>query len=366
MVALTVTPSKGNAGARYYPHSGHLGLTPVKVEGVVRTRVEEDGKPATASAVTVSLRCYEARVGRVGVVKSNILVEQSLTLWSPPSGAVWGSLGATELPFKIVLPANAAGNSTFSLQEYRVYWRIEAAIHTPHIPGIGTRQVKCFDVNLVRYNKPSTSTLPRRAALARPSEVHNSAHYELEFPRQSAAPLDPIPVSLRIHPRHGTSVQRVTFALERRIDMFDASPASSMQQLPSPGPLMRQISRESSPSESSTTLACSSSTTALLPASPREERPTSSRKRSPSPASQGLAAKTAELVLATAEVADIPKEGVPLQDGLCTVNASLQVPLPKSNAHWGVGETMQGGLARVRFYITAKVRPPGYILTSGI
>lgn len=234
------------------------------------------------------------------------------------------------------------------------------AIHTPHIPGIGTRQVKCFDVNLVRYNKPSTSALPRRAALARPSEVHNSAHYELEFPRQSAAPLDPIPVSLRIHPRHGTSVQRVTFALERRLDMFDASPASSMQQLPSPTSLTRQISRESSPSlpsESSTTLAYSSSTTALLPASPRQERPSSSYKRSPSPASQGLAAKTAEQVLATAEVADIPKEGVALHDGLCTVSAVLQVPLPKSNAHWGVGETMQGGLARVRFYITAKVRP---------
>lgn len=104
------------------------GLTPVKVEGVVRTRVEEDGKPATASALTVSLRCYEARVGRVGVVKSNILVEQSQTLWTPPSGAVWGALGAVEIPFKIVLPANAAGNSTFSLQEYRVYWRIEAGM----------------------------------------------------------------------------------------------------------------------------------------------------------------------------------------------------------------------------------------------
>lgn len=216
-------------------------------------------------------------------------------------------------------------------------------------------------MNLVRYNKPSTSALPRRAALARPSEMYNSGHYELDFPRQSAAPLDPIPVSLRIHPRHGTSVQRVTFALERRIDMFDASPASSMQQLPSPAPLARQMSRESSPSlqsESTTTLTNSSSTAALLPASPRQERPSSSRKRSPSPASQGFPAKTAEQVLATAEVSDIPKEGAPSQDGLCSVAAVLQVPLPKSNAHWGVGETMQGGLARIRFYITAKVSCP--------
>ncbi|KAG8748019.1 hypothetical protein FRC10_009771 [Ceratobasidium sp. 414] len=352
MVALSVVAARGNAGARYFPHSGHLGLTPVKLEGVVRTRLEEDAKPATASAVTVSLRCYEARVGRVGVVKSNIILEQSQTLWSPPAGSAYGSLGAAELPFKIVLPANAAGNSSFNIQEYRVYWRIEAAIHHPHIPGIGTRQIKCFDVNLVRYSKPSTSSLPRPPA----SAVYSAARCELGFPRQSVAPLDPIPVALRIHSRPGTSVQRVTFALERQIDMFDTSPSSPMTQLPSPpATLARQIERDYSPipaCDSFATLQSFSSATPLLPSSPQpEQRSYSSRKRSPSPSSLS-AAKTVEAVLVTVEVSEFP----PSQGGLCTVNSALQVPLPKSSAHWSVGETMQAGLARVRFFVTAKIQ----------
>jgi hypothetical protein len=94
----------------------------------VRTRLEEDGKPVAASALTVSLRCYEARIGRVGAVKTNILVEQTQTLWTPPSGP-HAPLGAAELPFRIVLPTSAAGNSTFHLQDYRVYWRIEAGVY---------------------------------------------------------------------------------------------------------------------------------------------------------------------------------------------------------------------------------------------
>ncbi|KAG9123729.1 hypothetical protein FRC07_014147 [Ceratobasidium sp. 392] len=356
MVALSIVPARGNAGARYFPHSGHLGLTPVKLEGVVRTRLEEDGKLIAASAVTVSLRCYEARIGRVGVDKLNVILEQSQTLWSPPGGNVFSSLGAVDLPFKLVLPANAAGNSNFNLQEYRVYWRIEAAIHHPHIPGIGTRQVKCFDVNLVRYNKPSTSSLPRPAPASDIPASPHSVRCDLDFPRQSVAPLDPIPVSLRIHSRPGISVQRVTLALERHIDMFDVSPSTSMTQLPSPpATLTRHITHECSPipaCDSAVTLLSYSSTTALLPSSPYAEQRPQSGKRSPSPASQILAAKKIEAVLATAEVSDLPSS----QGGLCTVDSALQVPLPKSSAHWGVGETMQAGLARVRFFVTAKIQ----------
>jgi hypothetical protein len=87
--------------------------------------LEEDGKSATASAVTISLRCYEARHGRVGVLKTNILAEHTQTLWSP-TGAEFGPLGELDLPFRLVIPVNTPGSSNFHLQEYRVYWRLEA------------------------------------------------------------------------------------------------------------------------------------------------------------------------------------------------------------------------------------------------
>ncbi|CAE6460146.1 unnamed protein product [Rhizoctonia solani] len=351
MVAISISPAKGNAGARWFPHSGHLGFTPVKLDGVVRTRLEEDGKPATASALTISLRCYEARQGRVGVAKMSILAEQTQTLWAP-TGTEYGALGAREFPFRLVLPVNSPGSSTFHLPDYRIYWRLEAAIHTPHIPGIGNRQVKCFDVNLVRYSKPSTSQRPVTACSLQPSQQFD--HCEFQFPRRPAAPLDPIPLSLRIQPRPGVSLQRVTFALERRVDFFDSTPASSTSQLASPsGALTQSISRESSPG-----LEPFSSTVALLPSSHDDQSPT--HKRSHSPASQY--AKSVEAVLASTEVTDIPKPMVSEKekDTPYTVSAMLQVPIPKSGAHWGIGETMQGDLARVRFFVTAKVQ-----LTTG-
>ncbi|CAE6425793.1 hypothetical protein ACGC1H_004755 [Rhizoctonia solani] len=339
MVAISISAAKGNAGARWFPHSGHLGFTPVKLDGMVRTRLEEDGKPVTASALTISLRCYEARHGRVGVAKTSILAEHTQTLWSP-TGAEYGPLGAGEFPFRLVLPVNSPGSSTFHLQDYRVYWRLEAAIHTPHIPGIGNSQVKCFDVNLVRYNKPSISQRPVTASSLQPSQ--QPFQCEFQFPRRPAAPLDPIPLSLRIQPRPGLSLHRVTFTLERRIDFIDSSPASSTSHLASSSGLI-QSSRESLPEHFSSTVA-------LLTCALDDQSPALSGKRSPSPASQ--CAKSVEAVLASTEVTDIPKS----TDAPFTVSALLQVPTPKSGAHWGIGETMNGELARVRFFVTAKAQ----------
>lgn len=33
MVKLSLVPLKGNAGGRYFPYQGYLGLTPLRVEG---------------------------------------------------------------------------------------------------------------------------------------------------------------------------------------------------------------------------------------------------------------------------------------------------------------------------------------------
>ncbi|CAE7090344.1 unnamed protein product [Rhizoctonia solani] len=347
MVAISISSTKGNAGARWFPHSGHLGFTPVKLDGIVRTRMEEDGKPVAASALTISLRCYEAQHGRVGVVKTNIIAEQTQTLWTPPNGTEYGPLGAREFPFRLVLPVNAPGSSTFHLQDYRIYWRLEAAIHTAHVPGIGSRQVKCFDVNLVRYSKPSISQRPVAASSLQPCQF---SQCEFQFPRRPTSPLDPIPLSLRIQPHTGASLQRVTFALERRIDFIDSTPASSSSHLASPSSgLTRSGSRESSPG-----LEPYSSTVALLNCPPGDLSLALARKRSPSPASQ--CAKSIEAVLASTEVTDIPKSIMSDKDTPYTVSAMLQVPIPKSGAHWGVGETMQGELARVRFFVTVKAQ----------
>lgn len=177
VVSLSFVHPKGtNVAGRYWPHQGHLGLTPLVLTGIVRARRESDYSPFAggqqpvasssssssasssssssghhqfkgirASHVTVSLRCYEARLGRVGVVRTNVIYEHTSLLWAadPSSSssaavkrrAATGSsephtadLTQTDFPFHMVIPpASAGGCSTCHLQSYRVYWRLEAS-----------------------------------------------------------------------------------------------------------------------------------------------------------------------------------------------------------------------------------------------
>lgn len=97
------------------------------VASVVRSRMDDDGKPIRASAVTIAVRCYEARIGRLGVVQSNILFESCQTLWSKSVGSDWESLGDVDLPFKFIIPPECTAPGAVVFPEYRIVWRIEAS-----------------------------------------------------------------------------------------------------------------------------------------------------------------------------------------------------------------------------------------------
>lgn len=157
MLKLSLIAKQGN-GVRYFPHAGYLRLTPLKVEGIVRTRIDEDNKPLLCSGLYVALRCYEARLGLglgLGLTSgssnapcaehgtatgtgnpsptsnTNVLYEIVVPLWKPEGAEDdYGLLGDGEWPFKIVLPPNASPIcSTVHFQEYRVFWRVEAGAH---------------------------------------------------------------------------------------------------------------------------------------------------------------------------------------------------------------------------------------------
>ena len=129
MVYLTLTTTKGNGGSRHFPFQGFLGLTPVRVDGIVRTRLDEDQKPIQAMSLTVSVRAYEARQTRLGTTHNRLLVDYSQTLWKKPDNEPHAELGEFEAPFKIMLPKRAAGFSTANYQDYRTFWRLEAGVY---------------------------------------------------------------------------------------------------------------------------------------------------------------------------------------------------------------------------------------------
>ena len=132
----------GNQGLRWFPYTGYLGLTPIRVDGgwhflcflsivvhpsaVVRTKLDGDFKALAAKSLTISVKCYETRVGRINVVQSNVLVEYTKVLWSKPDGAEYEPIGNLDLPFRISIPAKVAGFSTAAFVDYRCVWRLEA------------------------------------------------------------------------------------------------------------------------------------------------------------------------------------------------------------------------------------------------
>lgn len=147
MVTLTISPRRGNH-ARYFPHSGYLGLTPVVVAGVVETKLEEDNQPIEASRLIVRIRCYEAIGSSLSkgirpeqlqeehstdssshpIVNSsqsssvNVLWQTEKTLWAAPSNvdlnggrddevkAHYAPLGDWKGSWKLDIPIDAVSN----------------------------------------------------------------------------------------------------------------------------------------------------------------------------------------------------------------------------------------------------------------
>jgi hypothetical protein len=126
MVQISIHPLRNlNHGGRWFPHSGYLGLTKVLIEGVVRTRIEDDRKNMAASSVTISVKCYEART-KLTYSKINPLVDATVVLWSSPIHDESTDIGDMDLPFKVVLPPTVTGHSSLSFPEYKIFWRLEA------------------------------------------------------------------------------------------------------------------------------------------------------------------------------------------------------------------------------------------------
>jgi hypothetical protein len=92
----------------------------------VRTKLDADAKLLPARSLTISVRCYESRVGRVNTLQSNVLVDYTQVLWSKPDDVDYEPVGSLDYPFRVTVPVKAAGFSTAVFVDYRCLWRIEA------------------------------------------------------------------------------------------------------------------------------------------------------------------------------------------------------------------------------------------------
>ncbi|KAI0831109.1 hypothetical protein BC628DRAFT_1486548 [Trametes gibbosa] len=395
MVHLVLSTTRGNSGNRYFPHQGYLGLTPVRVEGVVRTKLDEDGKPIPARALSISVRCYQSRLTRSRAFRSTLVVDHTDVLWVKPPDKEFADVAEMEFPFKLTLPKRTPGFSTANYQDYRIFWRLEAVLDHVPIPRVGSR---------VPSNPPTFShALLHQTAKPRAPVVR----YNVSIPTLPVGPSDIIFTTLSLQPLEP----------ERRIDLHNipaaptplvtaginhsAAPSLSPIIALSPAsPTPPSLSRNSSSDDASTpttskfaqdlpshasssspsvatpdsaSYASSSSMRPLLspstsggqsspipiPRSHSYSAPSSSSSYSSSlpPLSPSSSASSDQLLKTlTATLVSVDSNSFTCdRSGVWTKTLTLQWPENRGHYRWATGETMQSDFASVRFFVRTKV-----------
>ncbi|KAJ7470583.1 hypothetical protein FB451DRAFT_1254184 [Mycena latifolia] len=361
MVQLLLVSTKGNHGVRYFPYSGYLGLTTLKVDGVVRTKLDADLKPLQAKSITISVRCYEARLGRLGVTHSNVLVDYTQVLWKPDDGHDYADIGDLELPFHVSIPAKVAGFSTASFVEFRCTWRVEAIIN--HVPmlGVGSRQMKHSELPLLRFGQ--LPAYEPSIPIARPILDCEVSHpdcppirYSVNSPTRPIGPLDLVSIQIHLLPSDpGVSFRSASFIIERRMQFMDpASPPSTPTLLSNTSP----ISHTPPSSHSSCSLPIPQRTSSSLSYSPSSSYSESSSQASSSVTLQpsDSRASTSGASLLVNSVAGSESSGLfaRADSGVWTKTLTCQWPATKSH-RWAVGETIESELVSVKFFVRVKI-----------
>ncbi|VDB86903.1 unnamed protein product [Peniophora sp. CBMAI 1063] len=336
MVHITLTGAGGN-GARF-GYDGFLGLTPVVVRGTVATHIDSDGKPLPARALTAHVRCYEVRHSRFGQSYTHIMADHVQTLWSSPhEGAT--PLGEFEAPFRIVVPVDSAGASTAAFPDYRVFWRVEAAISHPSIAGVGNRTSKQVDIPITRYAAPTPPPFapgPSHHFLSSNKPRAPLLHYRVRVPPEAVGPQDILSVTLDVRPADPAVIVRsASLTVERRIELRDPPSTSSNA----------SIDSFASSSTGST------SARPLLPPTPASPALFSSGSTPPSAYADAI--KTSTTIVAGAEsgAGRFARD----ENGLYTRTLALQWPASRSTARWALGESLDTTLARITFSVKARV-----------
>ncbi|KAF8061540.1 hypothetical protein FPV67DRAFT_1509348 [Lyophyllum atratum] len=399
MVHLVLSSTKGNQGLRYFPYVGYLGLTPVKVEGVVRTKLDDDARQLQAKSITISVRCYESRLGRVSVLHSNVLVDYTQVLWSKPDGEEYGLIDDFEAPFRITVPARVAGFSTAVFVDYRCMWRVEAVLNHVPISGVGSRQIKHFELPLIRYDLPPYEPTP--PSPPRPLLLHQTTkpkarriRYAFNSPTSPVGPLDIVSVQVFLLPMdEGVSIRTATVMIERRIQLNEAMGQLSPTETPSS---LYSVASSSNPSSPGASPSSSPSLHSYSPSSSYQE-PSSHRFNSVAtvasdtssnptitphsmyPSSSSLASSTRPLLSPTHAPPPLPSPPPPSShlpskitttpvigaessghfsrddQGVWSKTITLQWPAAKSHSRWAIGETVQSELVSVRFFARLKI-----------
>ncbi|KAJ7172655.1 hypothetical protein C8R46DRAFT_159992 [Mycena filopes] len=351
-------------------------------------------------SITISVRCYETRLGLLGVMHSNVLVDYTQVLWSKPDGEHdYADIGELELPFRITLPAKVAGTSRLSSTRLpikilcRVQYRflrlclqvlvarrsqsviyllpllsdhhlLHAVINHAPILGVGSRQIKHSELPLLRFDlsPPVEPVVGPPLLTSQISHAHlPSIRYAVNSPTTPIGPLDLVSIPIHLLPSDpNVSFRSANVIVERRIHFMDAT--TSPPSTPTLPPITSSaVTIPSPPSYSSLPIPqrTSSSSSSLISYSP-----SSSYKESSTPLSSSATLHASDTRSSpnnasylVNSVAGTESSGLfsRADSGVWSKTLTLQWPAAKSHSRWAIGETIESELVSVKFFVRVKI-----------
>ncbi|RXK41156.1 hypothetical protein M231_01560 [Tremella mesenterica] len=338
MLDLYLIPKSGNAGGRYFPHTGYLGLSDVVATGTARAKSPPYCEPLLCRSIILVACCYQVR--NVGVLTSNagtVLWEKTEVLWKPTNGREFGAISDWEHNFRVVIPPEAVKGTTSTSwsKEWRTVWKIELVVDHKPIPVVSDSISRAFALNLFDYR------LPILPPLSPPSSVRigsgdNAAQISVNMPHGAFGPADDFRVSFYVKAEDpGAIVKRATVSLLRKTEDLE-KPAYYQHH------------------------GCAPSTS-----SPRLSF--FRRSVSPRPRYQRISSDSSDGIICGVEELPIPKnvKVTKIIDQSCDRPAlgpggtywyHTNIHLPRRTGHWDYGETFRTKLLDVSFDLRVKLQ----------
>lgn len=255
--------------------------------------------------------------------------------------------------------------------------------HAP-IPHVGARQIKHFELPLVRYDLPLHEPTPPPSP---PIFLHQTTkqraprlRYCITPPTSPIGPLDIVSIPVAILPMdEGVTVRSATVIIERRIVLSETAghathpetPTTPSQLIPSSKSSSRRTTPSSSPSSFSYSPTASyqekfngmstvvSDTSSNPTITPNTLYPSTSSLASDTPllssSHQSPSQNPAKVINTPVVGAESSGQFVRDEKGIWTKTMTLQWPAAKSHSRWAIGETIQSELASVKFFVRVKV-----------
>ncbi|RSH88782.1 hypothetical protein EHS25_003010 [Saitozyma podzolica] len=311
MLELGLVPKQGNAGGRFFPHSGYLGVSPVIIAGTAVAKLPQLCQHLPVKAVCVVVRCYETRTGGpFGQNTENVLWEKTKRLWEPPGADEFADMGDWECPFRISIPTDAITRTHSSqwTKEWKLVWRLDVVIDHKPIPYVGHRISKAYALNLQNHRTPSLPPLSPPSPISAPgAQIHLNAPTEQGYRHPGEA--DGISGSLiELNPRE----RRESLSVESESTSPPRAPAFWRRSV-SPRPPYQRLTSD--------------------PPSPEVD-----------PSSRVVTTKVIETTC---------EETTPGSAG--TYWCSTQLTIPNRGGKWDSGETLRSPLVSVHFDLRVKV-----------